>query len=286
MRKIFACLLTLLLICSLCVSAFADVAYEPSDSFYKSHEKQCSYVNKYVYINGTDGYSVIWKDPTAKVSLATPVNGETVYAAYEYQGWLYIEYNNKNSQTQGWVLKDDTVEVYTGESFLNEYMDKMVTDTDAFSKEFCSIEPTGDQYYLYTYPGSSEIESTIETEYITQDNLFYFDYVYVDDEGTPWGYVNYYMGSRQSWINLSDPENGDLPRTLDKTTELIPAKEIEPGDSPSKPAQAVNDSTNVIVSVIAVCILLIASILVLSKKRTKEAFAAQKAAQKKKKKKK
>ena len=63
LRKCALFLILAALVSGLALPASADIAFEPNDSFYKSHSGNCHYEDRTYHANGPEGYVLIYTSP-------------------------------------------------------------------------------------------------------------------------------------------------------------------------------------------------------------------------------
>ena len=77
----------------LALPAAADVAYMPEDSFLEKHREDCSYVGRWYWTNGAEGYVLAHKTPDSAEATPLP-NGGKYYISSVYKGkWGVLEYD-------------------------------------------------------------------------------------------------------------------------------------------------------------------------------------------------
>ena len=230
MKRLFCLMICL---CLLCVTAFADVAWEADNSFYKRHSRKCEPVNRVYWVNGTEGYVTAREEPDGK-PLANIRNGELhhVYGTYEKDNvrWGLISFRLESAKFAGeqylavaedldhqqryeaWVPMEDLVLRYDHQSFLEDHAGQVreVEERADF---------TGLLYCKYRYPGG-ELSWQQTGRY---DHSARITLIYTDEKGNEWGYAPYFYGN-SPWFCLSDPENPNL-QTEDRTPDLIPEAE-------------------------------------------------------------
>lgn len=222
-RKLFSFLLVILVLLSAAMPAYADVIWEPEDSFYQKHVDECTYVGRKYELAGYDGNVTIWDAPGSVVSGEYP-NGTQGWVQFTWSDsnviWGYI-YGLGGKVDDGWVPMDDLTLVYDSEEFFKEHKAE-ITETDQVPVDFHSA-------VLYLYPGGPTggiLEE--DADYMTFSESF--SAVYTDADGLHWGYVTYYMGSRDAWVCIDDPQNAHLD------TAVVP---VEPSQAQLRGSQTV-----------------------------------------------
>lgn len=207
-------------------AAYADVAYEPDDNFYERHWDECKYENRIYITNGAEGCTVVYSSPTGSAAAVIP-NGSSFYVSYTWDGdWGCIEYDPDTLQaaygeSSGWVLMADMCPEYDSTSFRQEHADRIS------SESFTLMLPAGAEYIGYKYPGSGLVSTTLGSFSGDDYTTIYVDSVYTDADGGRWGYVGYFFGHRDFWINLDNPDIQLGPGPEFREPELIPAADEE-----------------------------------------------------------
>ena len=203
---------------------YADMIYEPDDSFYNNNRNNMNRVRREFKINSPDGHITVYKSPNSKKKIATFDNGSTLFIYYTYTTnsgtkWGVIERfgdtsstktNNSNRYT-GWVKMDHLVLVYDDISFNEDHQDEFNT----YNNEFDSIKEK-ENLLLWTYPGSGVIKRTLT---IASDSYPEFSHTYTDQNGRVWGNIGYYMG-KGGWLCFSSPMDENLPKIDYESDEL------------------------------------------------------------------
>lgn len=194
----------------------ADIAYEPSDSFYEKHYSECSYVNRTYITNSPDGCVVAYSSPGGSAQDVIP-NGREFYVSYSWNGeWGCIEYDpdtlsGKYGSRSGWVKLSEMTPEYDSISFSEDHADSISTESVVLQ------DSLGEDLVVfgYKYPGSGIVVAQLDG-YFSEDGMIdlYCSNVYTGADGSRWGYISYYYGLRSFWINLDTP-----------TTQLGPGDE-------------------------------------------------------------
>ena len=229
MKRFFALALTLLLVCALAAPAFADIAYEPNDRFFKSHYSACDYENRNYYANGADGCAIAYSAPDGQADAALP-NGVLYHVYYTYEDeWGYVEYDpadpgsreNWKNYVSGWVKMADMTAEYDHAAFLADHAGEVRRSERTFE---LAPEETA---YAYKYPGSGRVTEALEVKWFTGEPI-QVESEFTDPAGRVWGYIGYWRGMRQMWLCLDDLYNDSLaPDENCVVPELISAASAE-----------------------------------------------------------
>ncbi len=193
MKRSLALILALLLL--LPSLAFGDVIVEPSNSFYRAHQKDCHRQTGRTYlVNGPNGVLNAYTAPNGTVAEKLP-NGTAFYCQWTYtdqQGavWGYSE------RHEAWFPLGYTLVQYDSIAFEEEHKAQIKAGTDRDPVEYETV-------YLYPYPGASD-PYALDGVGLTAEK------VYTDSEGRRWGFVSYIYGIRDRWFCMDDPANGEL----------------------------------------------------------------------------
>ena len=244
MKKRFAFLLCLLLALLPVSSAFADVIWEPADSFYEMHSEECVYADSW-YEAQTE--VSIQKDPESSKSVGTVAEGDTVYIDFTWpleSEWGYVETFSDHG-SGGWVRLSDLRRLYDGSDFLSEHAEEITGDSDTFPliKDGAVV--------LWEFPGSGKVVERIDGQW--GDDLSYSG-TWTDESGSVWGQVSYYYGL-SGWICLSDPSSEDLPVTAPRYAE-------EEAPAAEEALNPVGLSIPVLVIVLVAAVVIVSAILV------------------------
>lgn len=253
---------TILALCLLGITAFADVAWEPENSFYQRNQRKCEAEERTYWVNGEAGYVTIREEPEGK-PLVNVKNGVKyyVYGTYTKDGetWGLVNYNVSDDETaylavsdevepgwtEAWVPMADMVLYYDQQSFREDHPGEIIEQEKAVAVD-------GKALCYYEYP-CGPLNWQMEKKYMQSVDPITVRECYVDSDGKTWGYVSYWRGNREVWICLDDPENPDL-QTENHTPELIPAAEGAVGTAlPEWEASEETSLLYVAIGVAAVC---------------------------------
>ena len=216
-KRLHIFLLVLLCIVFQTAAVHADLIFEPEDSFYEKHADACEYVNRSYIVNGYDGETDVYESPESAEKVMTVKNREKYYISFVYTDrnqvkWGFIEDGQENS---GWVPMDYMYPVYNSQSFYEEYKDKITPDEGIIPNV-----TKGDVIYGWEYPGA---ESKFKLK--VEEDTFDYSSMFTDEEGHQWGNVGYYMGNRDFWVCIDEPQNPELPvREIDSDVAEPPEK--------------------------------------------------------------
>lgn len=214
MKRLFSCVLAFSLMLALTLPVFADVIWEPRDSFYSRHRDECSYEDRRYELAGVDGTVNLWSAPNGLVT-KTLQNGLVLRVQFRWTGdsleWGYV-YGSAEDGTslEGWAPMDDMSLVYDSRQFTQDHKLE-IKDGDPADVSFTAAR-------LYSYPRGPLTGSVLNErrDYMPFSDIF--STVYTDDEGLRWGYVGYYMGRCDAWVCIDDPESQDL------STGIVPTE--------------------------------------------------------------
>lgn len=255
--------------CLLCVTAFADIAWEPENSFYARNQRKCTPEERVYWLNGPEGFVTVLEEPEGK-PLGNLKNGALryVYGTYERDGvrWGLINVSKdrelelflsvSEEMTDGWnevwVPMEELVLRYDHQSFLEDH----VGEVQEVEQE---VDFSGLLYCKYHYPGG-ELDYQQTGRF---DHKIGMSLLYTDESGRDWGYTYYFQGDN-GWFCLSDPENPNL-QAEDRTPELIPA--AENAELPAWTASPNHTILYVTIGVVAVCGVTMVLLLQMKKKK-------------------
>ena len=189
MKRLICLLLTCLFICQ---PVFADVLFEPEDSFYKRHAEECEPLNKFY----TSEHEVnVYKNPESSKALDTAQSGSIFYLE-----WVYTDENGaqwglyENDEVSYWVNMAELEPVYSHDEFTQQHQNEITVISETVD--------TSDSGYVifYEYPNSTWISDIMNTDWFESGSLS-VSLVYVDEDGTCWGYTPYFMMA-SGWVNL------------------------------------------------------------------------------------
>lgn len=247
------------------VTARADVIYEPFDSFYEQHRKECTYVGRSYLTAGPNGTVTLYASPQDSGVEKEYPNGTALHISYTFQAadgtqWACCDHWDDN--ITGWVPMEYLELIYDEQSFYEEHIDQILPVQVALE----SAELTGKTVYFWEYPGSTDhIAVEMSADYRPS-----FQESYTDENGAEWIRCGYFMGIRGKWVYLNDPtadyvtlfpelpEETEPAATVDVTTEFV--EEIKP------PASSIK---LVVTIAVAAVVISTAVLLVLLKKKNK-----------------
>ncbi len=231
-KRLLTVLVLVLMLSALVLPVSADVILEPLDDFYESHRKECEYRNERDYIVNTDvGHAYSYRDPETKKDAEGLPNGEVLRIAWVYTDKSGTEwgayFREHNYYETHWIRMSDVTVIYDCFSFLEEHKDELVEcEYGTYKAEATEEKPV----IIWNYPGKKA-----EWSY-THDNVGEaIGMTYTDENGTLWGYVGYYLGSRNIWICITDPHGGGT-----ESEEIDPPLKADPTPPENIPTVSVN----------------------------------------------
>lgn len=263
MKRLISLICAVMLAVSCIASVSADVIFMPQDSFFESHVDQCEYHNRNYIANGPNGDVKVYKSPESDTVKATIVNGETMYISYVYTDAAQIQwgyYENWETDVSGWVPMAYLELIYDEISFRKEFGDLLMEADGSLAAEH-----QGKAVKFWNYPNSSEyLEITVSGDYMPQYHM-----TYTDENGVLWGRVSYYMGLRDKWINLGQPDADYVPHETEPVVETEAPTEPEDvgGTVEEIVPKADHTTTIIIVAVVAVVALTGGLLFVLKRKK-------------------
>lgn len=203
----------------------ADLILEPEDQFYQAHADQCEYVDRSYY---TDGSVDFWTAPNGRKKGSFPADTRLqithVYTDSQGAQWgVFLE------QESGWVLMADVYLDYDSRQFREDHEEEILPGEE-------QVLPQGEKVVFWSYPCSGENWGTEEL----QQELKFSEF-YTDDQERLWGNVGYYMGSRDFWICLSEPENQEIP--MEEEPPKVPGQAVETQGETAEQENAVSEET-------------------------------------------
>lgn len=229
-RRLAVCLLTMIMVLGMTNTAFADVAWDPNNSFYEQHRDECIYEDRTYQANGTEGFVTLWNAPNGSYVEEQYENGTHLQVYWIWRDWGCVSIWERGKETSGWVNMSDLALVYDYISFKEEYADR-ITDYDG---EFADYAGNDAVLNFYEYPGAPEVKESRSTDneygdigYLTgrKDGNSYIQSIFVDENGMTWGFVGYMFGQVNGWFCLDDPDREDFPaREVDEGNLIPPAK--------------------------------------------------------------
>ena len=204
-RNLLALLTALLLLALVVTPAFADVIWEPDNSFYQRHRDECVYHDRSYIANGEKGYVTVLNAPGSASELVNISNGTRFYVSFlwtDEDGTQWgAGYPAGQWDKEGWVNLSGMAMIY----------DYLCFDED-HSHEYQEYDGSGDhltEACVYSYPGGvfSSILEQGSGDYKFSDG---FRNLYTDENGLRWTFIGYYMGHRDGWVCIDDPLNENL----------------------------------------------------------------------------
>ena len=264
LKRISAILLALLLMLCLVPATFADVIFEPRDSFYEKHREDMRYADKvYIAQEKANGY----ESPEDDDVMLTASDGTRLYISHVYtdengEEWGIYDWDT----TTCWFRLSDLEPVYDTRDFINDHKHEF---TD-YNDQLADLPLDGGEMPLWKYPGSEDQYGSVYLdEYFTHAD--YASFVYTDAEGRNWVYFPYVFGM-EGWANADDPLNPDPvvfdanapaqePKATPAPTEApaaestaqpLPSEEPIPTEEPAAPVSSASRLSTIVLIVIAV----------------------------------
>lgn len=223
-----ALLLAALLLAAAAPAAVADVIWEPQNSFYEQHRDQCAYHGRNYLTNGEKGSVTVWEDPDSARKVATIANGNKFFVHFAYEGdsgWGLVEFSLEDGKVlagaalAGWIRMEDLALIRDARAFAQDHQEEFYI----YEGDYSAL--AGGEVLLWTYPGSGQQAGSL-----ADAAQLRFDHAYIDTNGREWGYVGYYLGTRDVWVCLSAPRDANLPADGPAQPALhtpAPGQEIE-----------------------------------------------------------
>jgi hypothetical protein len=239
----------------------ADVIWEPENSFYKMHTKDCVYHNRNYIVNGPEGKVIIYKSPEVNLKLSNLVNGKSVNIYYLYEasdGVLWGLYDNWKTNVTGWIPMDYMELEYDHICFVEEFGEEIQTKTENLPAEYI-----GKEIYIWSYPGSENA-----TTFVPKGPMEFTD-VFEDEEGNIWGHIGYYYGWRNIWVCIDNPRAGFSELYPDeKPIREVDSDHVIPSDEDIVPTKGVFEIILIVALLVSVVVVVTWKILVKMKKRS------------------
>ncbi len=211
---------------------FADLIVEPVDDFFSEHRDECVYNNDRKYIVNTDkGYAYLYANPESNRTIRGYSNGDKVTIS-----WLYTDKSGEVwgvlFSDAGWFRMSDLTVVYDSFSFLADHASEM---EEYVQGTYSVIASESEPVAMWRYPGNKS------------DAFFKYDTVsdhvtktFTDENETVWGYISYYMGMRNVWVCLSDPNGNNIGSINGQTTAELKADPVESDEIPTVYVEGMN----------------------------------------------
>ena len=213
-------------------SSYADVIWEPRNSFYESHKDSIVNYDRMFIANSPDEEGLkVYKSPETGSVIETYDNGTEIYIAYKYTDKAGNEWGLV-SNCEGWVPMDYLATVYDEIAFREEHAGEIRNESAELK---IKTVKDGKAVYFYEYPGS---ESFFDPGV---DDDLYFNELFTDEAGHTWGYVSYFRLS-SGWVCIDNPGatyeelypngqnfSGKMPEPTKPTIIVEPGKKINIG---------------------------------------------------------
>ena len=203
----------------------ADLILEPEDQFYQAHADQCEYVDRSYY---TDGSVDFWTAPNGRKKGSFPADTR-LQVTHVYTDSQGAQWGVFLDQESGWILMADVYLDYDSRQFREDHEEEILPGEE-------QVLPQGEKVVFWSYPCSGENWGTEEL----QQELKFSEF-YTDDQERLWGNVGYYMGSRDFWICLSEPENQEI--SMEEEPPKVPGQAVETQGETAEQENAVSEET-------------------------------------------
>lgn len=269
MKKLLVLLLSLLMVCSMAVTASADILWEPfNDSFYD--HKSCATVAA-TYFVPENSTVTLYKSPKDSTVLAVCEAGTRIYVGFKQTvngeewgvGYAYGDY-----ETEGWFRLGRLQKEYNHQDFIIDFGIECTQDDSVI---ITKDDVEGD-IPTWTYPGSGVQDGMIPYDALGgdyNDGVVSFQKLYTAPDGSRWGYVGYYMG-RCGWVWLDDPDNAETPLLVQTpeitVTDKSPTEQAPTGKILPVQVSAFNGDVYLVVGLVA-AIVVVTAVLIVSTKR-------------------
>ena len=203
----------------------ADLILEPEDQFYQAHADQCEYVDRSYY---TDGSVDFWTAPNGRKKGSFPADTR-LQVTHVYTDSQGAQWGVFLDQESGWILMADVYLDYDSRQFREDHEEEILPGEEQVLAE-------GEKAVFWSYPCSGEDWGTEEL----QQELKFSEF-YTDSQERLWGNVGYYMGSRDFWICLSEPENQEI--SMEEEPPKVPGQAVETQGETAEQENAVSEET-------------------------------------------
>lgn len=226
MKRLWTMLLIIAMLAALTAPVYADVLWEPDNSFYEKHHEDCEYLGRRHMVNSPEGYITVWDAPDGSMVKGQFENGAKLWVYWLYENWGVIGHRDGEERIEGWVDMDEMTLLYDHTAFAEDYADRI----KPYNGEFADYKGTDKVFNFYEYPGAPEISHWLkattkmvpELTGIYDDGESVIQSVFVDENGLTWGYLGYYYGRLNAWFCLDDPDGVNDEKQTD-----FPLREVE-----------------------------------------------------------
>ena len=176
--------------------SYADIIWEPENSFYQNHRGECREEDRTFQANSIDedGLKVYESPESTKVIEVIP-NGQYVWICSIYTDKAGNDWGCVGS-SEGWAPMDYLVNVYDETAFRQDHYEEITEESGSLD---ISGYTEDDRLFIYPYPGSEDNYDLT----LYEEGPGYYG-TYTDPAGHKWGYVSYYY-IQEGWICLDDP---------------------------------------------------------------------------------
>ncbi len=242
MKQIQMMFLIAALLAALTLPAYADVLWEPENSFYEKHHEDCEYLGRRYMVNSPDGFITVWDAPDGSRVLGQFENGSKLWVYWLYENWGVIGHRDGDKPIEGWVDMNSMVLLYDHTAFAEDYADQI----RPYNGEFADYDGEDKIFNFYEYPGAPEICHWMQatTKFVPdltgiyEDGQSIIQSVFVDENGLTWGYIGYYGGQLNAWFCLDDPDGINDENQIDFPLREVSYENLHPAKEPVMPTEA------------------------------------------------
>lgn len=219
MRKTTFLLTVLMMLCSVCLSASADLITGPSDDdFYDQHEME---INSPMSLYEADREIAIVKYPNSSEIRGVIEKGRIITAEFTYTdetGEMWGMQRLDDGTGAWFSLKHMTyVKGYIDFWYEHYYEKKDITTSN---NEIIRFEEEG-FLVLWEYPGSDLVAYAPPTEITHRDEYpIKAGSEYIDEDGTRWLDVSIDFRTYIGWLNMSEPVMSEKPAVIERKITL------------------------------------------------------------------
>lgn len=242
MKRRWTMLLIAAMLAALTAPAYADVLWEPDNSFHRNHRDECEVHDRRYLVNSPEGFVTVWDSPNGSLVQGQFENGTKLNVYYLYENWGIITWYGEDYNVEGWVDMDEMTLLYDHTAFAEEYADQI----RPYSGEFADYDGDDKIFNFYEYPGAPEISHWLkattkmvpELTGIYDDGESVIQSVFVDENGLTWGYLGYYYGRLNAWFCLDDPDGVNDEKQTDFPLREVEYENLHAAKEPVMPGKA------------------------------------------------